>query len=911
MPELASFAESLAFVDELYARFAADPVSVPAEWRALFEGDGFGAGEAAPGDAALAEAVHLARTYRLVNAHRVRGHMAAHLDPLEVQAPTPHPELEPGTYQFGAVDLDALVPTGDFRGAPSTLPLRELMRRLRATYCRTIGVEFHHISDPQRRNWLQDRMEPSLNETPWDRDTRAHMLRRITQAEVLERFIDTKYVGTKRFSVEGGETVIALLDQALENAGRLGVVEVVLGMAHRGRLNTLCHVLGKPAADIFAEFEDVDPESIMGGGDVKYHQGFSSDHTTRAGARIHLTLTPNPSHLEIVDPVVVGRVRAKQHRGKDVDRVKVMGMLMHGDAAFAGQGVVPETLNLYNLRGYKTGGTLHVIINNQIGFTTLAVDSRSTYYCTDLAKMVEAPIFHVNGEDPDAVAHVVRLAMDYRHAFHTDVVIDMYCFRRHGHSETDEAAFTQPQLYRKIAEHPSPRAVYAQKLAAEGVVSAREAEEMFEQYQAELEEALKRAKAATVRPRVAMFRGVWERYRGGPDREAPEVETGVSRERLAEIAARLTALPQGFKLHPKLKRVVEGRGAMGRGEQPFDWAGAEHYAFGSLAWDGTLVRLSGQDCRRGTFSQRHYALMDLETGEDYMPLRNLHAGASAVAIFDSCLSEASVLGFEFGFSMDYPDALVMWEAQFGDFVNGAQMVIDQFISSIEDKWQRTSGLAMLLPHGYEGQGPEHSSARYERFLQLCAEDNMQVCYPSTPAQYFHVLRRQVVRPWRKPLVVLTPKSLLRHKECVSPIEDLAAGRFQRVIADPAAPPAADVRRVVFCAGKIYFDLVEERRRRRDAMTAVVRIEQLYPLREEEIAAAAAPFTGATEWVWTQEEPLNMGAWFFMAPRLQRIAEARPLRAVARAESASPATGSQKAHQIEQRQLMEQTFSPPR
>ncbi|HEY7954421.1 MAG TPA: 2-oxoglutarate dehydrogenase E1 component, partial [Polyangia bacterium] len=622
---------------------------------------------------------------------------------------------------------------------------------------------------------------------------------------------------------------------------------------------------------------------------------------------MHLSLAFNPSHLEAVDPVVVGRVRAKQRRRNDRDHRRVLGILVHGDAAFAGQGLVTETLNLSNLRGYRTGGTVHIIVNNQIGFTTMPSESRSTPYCTDVAKGIMAPIFHVNGDDPEAVAQAVRLAMDYRREFQQDVIIDMFCYRKYGHNEADEPSFTQPLLYQKIEQHPTVRQIYAQRLIDQGVITPAQAEEVVTRQHALLETEFKRARPH--RPSVSALHGYWSGYIGGPDASVPEPDTGVSRDRLTLITEGLTTLPEGFRVHPKVARLLAQRRQMGMGEHPMDWGMGEALAFGSIVDGGVLVRFTGQDTRRGTFSQRHAVVVDQRTEEEYIPLSHIRAGQGRFRIYDSPLSEAAVLGFEFGYALDYPDGLVMWEAQFGDFVNGAQVLIDQFITSAEDKWNRLNGLVMLLPHGFEGQGPEHSSARFERFFELCAEDNIQVCYPTTPAQYFHLLRRQVLRRWRKPLIVMTPKSLLRLPAARSPIEELTRGRFQRVLHDPTPPKPDDLKRVILCTGKIYYELDEERKKRGDQSTAIVRIEQLYPLSDGQLASALDAYAGAEEMLWVQEEPGNMGAHHFIVEKLLRLAAHRVVRAVTRPDSPSPATGSYKAHVLEQQKILHSAFAP--
>ena len=932
--DVAGLFGNLAFADDLYRCWQLDPSSVDPSWQRFFENGAStplvpaprpitnGAGTHPSGAAAYTNGAthhatltpttalgHAAGVFSLVQAYRGRGHFAAKLDPLDMLERPAHQELSLAAYGFSDADLDTLVPSGGFHG-PEFLPLRELVANLETTYCGSIGVEYLYIPSAQRRRWLAERMESTHNRMPVDRLTQLAILDRLAAAETFERFLHTKYVGTKRFSLEGGETLIPLLDLALEEAGRLGVDEAVIGMAHRGRLNVLANTLNKRPREIFAEFEDLDPESTFGSGDVKYHMGYSNEYVTRGGPTLHLSLAFNPSHLEAVDPVVVGRVRAKQRRRGADGRSKVMGILIHGDAAFAGQGLVAEVLNLSEISGYRTGGTLHVIVNNQIGFTTSPIEGRSTPYATDMAKLLYCPIFHVNGEDPEAVAHVVRLAMEYRAEFRTDVVIDMYCFRRYGHNEADEPAFTQPLLYRRIEQKTPPYRVYAESLVARGVISQAEVDSIVPACYARLEAELAAAKNTSARPVPEAHGGVWQLFSGGADSKVPDVDTGVARALLTQIAERVCTFPDSFHPHPKVATLFRNRLAMGRGDKAIDWGMSEILAYASLVWDGHLVRLSGQDCCRGTFSHRHATVNDVETGVEYQPLNHLHADQGYARIYNSPLSEAGVLGFEFGFSLDYPDGLVIWEAQFGDFVNGAQVIIDQFIASSEDKWKRLSGLVMMLPHGYEGQGPEHSSARPERFLQLCAEDNIQVANPTTPAQMFHLLRRQVLRRWRKPLVVMTPKSLLRHPLATSSLDEFTTGRFARVLGETEALAPNKVTRVMLCSGKVYYDLIEERRRLGDTKTAIVRLEQLYPWHDQQVAFALSPFPKLRELIWVQEEPQNMGALGFVEPRLRRIANtggARALRMVSRHESASPATGSHKAHVLEQKALLAEAF----
>jgi 2-oxoglutarate dehydrogenase E1 component len=726
---------------------------------------------------------------------------------------------------------------------------------------------------------------------------------------VFESFIQKKYVGAKSFSLEGAESLIPLLDLAMEKAGAHGVREIVIGMAHRGRLNVLCNILGKDQRVIFREFEDDAPEQFRGGGDVKYHLGHSSDWVTSTGREIHLSMCFNPSHLEYINPVALGRVRAKQDHHGDRERRAAMVVLIHGDAAFAGEGIVQETLNLSELPAYTVGGTLHVVVNNQLGFTTSPGQGRSNRYATDIAKMLQIPIFHVNGEAPEAVAQVVDVALDYRERFRRDVVIDMYCYRRRGHNEGDEPAFTQPLLYRQIRERQPVSVHYLEHLLELGGVTREEAEALIHQEEAELEEALQSAKRAEGGRRIEAGGGFWAPYRGGRQSAVPDVDTGISAETARTLIERLVSLPEGFRPHPKLERFLEARRRMATGEQPLDWSAAEALAIASLAAGGTRVRLTGQDVERGTFSQRHAVLHDVETDAEHSIFSALAGDQAPVEIRNSPLSEAGVLGFEYGYSLDYPEGLVLWEAQFGDFFNAAQVIIDQFLCSAEDKWHRLSGLVLLLPHGFEGQGPEHSSARLERWLTLAAEDNIQIAYPTTPAQYFHLLRRQVLRPLRKPLVVLTPKSLLRSPRVVSSLADLERGTFRRIIGDDAAEShASEVRRVLLCTGKLYWELRERAERRGRNDVAVVRLEQLYPLSAEELRAALDLYPPGAEPVWVQEEPRNMGAWPYLHLNLDRDHLGRPLRGLFRPESASPATGSHASHHLEQEELVASAFA---
>jgi len=912
-------AGSLSFLDEQYARYQDDPSSVDDTWRALFANpaaleelfgsNGGGNGHAAaavassaPVPASVTATGHT--TWPLVNAYRVRGHLEANLDPLELLERPPHPELEPATYGFTEAEMDQLMPTNMYGKQQDTG--RNILARLRETYCDTIGLEYMHISTPLKKQWLHERMETRKERMGVSPQTRKSMLMKLIASETFERFVHTKYPGTKRFSLEGSESLIPMLDQVLENLTRLGAIESVVGMAHRGRLSTLCDILGKPPRDIFSEFDDIEPEATLGGGDVKYHLGFSCDREDAAGNKMHVSLSFNPSHLEAVDPVVCGRVRAKQRRHKDWEHARCVGILVHGDAAFSGQGFVPETLNLSNLHGYKTGGTVHVIVNNQIGFTASPTEARSTPYCTDVAKMIQCPIWHVNGEDLDAVAQVVQMACEYRSQFQSDVVIDMFCYRKYGHNEMDEPSFTQPVMYKRIQEKHPVAALYAERLIGDGIVTADEVETMRHEVREHLEAELKSARENRTRPVVESLGGVWSGYRAGPDAEVQEPETRIDKKRLHEITEALVRVPDDFQCHPKIKRLFNDRDAMGHGEKPLDWGMAELLAYATVLREGFPVRLSGQDSSRGTFSHRHAVITDVDTGVEYMPLAHLHPDQADCRIYDSPLSEAGVLGFEFGYSLDFPDALVMWEAQFGDFTNGAQVIIDQFLSSSEDKWSRNSGLVMLLPHGFEGQGPEHSSARLERFLQQSAEDNWQIAQPTTPAQMFHLLRRQVKRKIRKPLVVMTPKSLLRLPAAKSDLSALTDGRFHRVLADQGKLDPAKVRRVLLCSGRVYYDLEAERAKREDDTVAIVRLELLYPWRADLVSEALASFEKA-DIKWVQDEPSNMGAWDFVRPLLHDLFGYERVSVVSRPSSASPATGSHKAHAIEQRQLLDQAF----
>ncbi len=822
--------------------------------------------EAAPKTAGISSPTAEERE-RVFDKFRRWGYLAARLDPLGFLPPAAPAELDDST---------------------------PWSSEARALYCGTIGADFMHIADPQRREWIAARMERPPDAKP----DQERILERLIRAELFEQSLQARFVGTKRYSLEGLAGLIPLLDHVVETAARSGVEQMILSMSHRGRLNVMVHIVGRPPAEIFADFEDVDPRSVLGGGDVKYHVGATGEYRTTPGRSVEVHLVSNPSHLEAVDPVAMGRARAKQTRIGDQGRHRVLPVALHGDAAFGGQGILAETLNMDDLSAYTVGGTIHIVVNNLLGFTTPPPELHSSRFASDLAKRQSIPIFHVNGEDPDAVIRVGEIAADYRAQFSSDVVIDLIGFRRHGHSEVDDPTITQPRLYAKIKDHPPLWQIYAGQngLDAGAIVS---------QVRKEFDEAFEAASRATEKPVHHQLPPYWEPYERGCYRPEYEANTGADAGRIAEIAEALARYPQGFAIHPKVKRLLEQRLEMGRGSRPVDYGMAEALAFGTLLLEGVPIRLTGQDTRRGTFNQRHAALIDIQTEAEYVPLEHLGAGQPRCEICNSPLSEAGVLGFEYGYSRDYPEALVAWEAQFGDFANGAQMIIDQFISAAEDKWDLPSGVVLLLPHGYEGQGPEHSSARLERFLQLAAEDNLQICQPSTAAQYFHLLRRQALRRWRKPVIVFTPKGMLRRPESASPLADFARERFLNVVPER---DIQDARRVLICTGKIGHELRAERNRRGDTETAVVFLDQLYPFPEAELTAELARHSQAKEIVWVQEEPANMGALFYVLPRIRELAGHLPLRSIKRSASASPATGSAKAHELEQRTLLALAFT---
>ena len=857
-----------------------------------------------------------ARVLQFIRAYRVRGHLQADVNPLGYNW-SYHPELDPAQYGLTIWDLDRQFVTGGL-GGKDVLPLREIAEIVRDTYSRKVGIEYMHISDPDERRWLQERIEPVRCEEAIAPEAKRRILHRLNSAEAFERFIHTKYVGHKRFSLEGAESLIPMLDSMLTDAAEQEVDEVVIGMAHRGRLNVLANILNKPYEAIFSEFEgNIDPNTTQGSGDVKYHLGARGVHESPLGASVRLTLASNPSHLEAVDPIVEGMVRAKQEllREKNAGAPggdymdAVIPILLHGDAAFAGQGVVVETLNLSQLRGYKTGGTVHIIINNQIGFTTTPADARSSTYATDIARTIQAPIFHVNGDDPEACVRVARLALDYRNVFNKDVVIDMLCYRVHGHNEADEPTYTQPILYKKIEEKRSPRKLYTETLLRRGEMDTAEAERMLEDFRDRLQEAFDRTKELDSEDVAERFELLQQKRAKAPPLE--EAETAASTEDLEATVRALVELPENFHVHRKLVRQFERRGKLFSEEKKIDWAFAEALSIGSLLLEGTTVRLSGQDSRRGTFSQRHAVLYDQETGEEYIPLNNIREGQAKLLIYDSLLSEYAAVGFEYGYSVADPSAVVIWEAQFGDFANGAQIIFDQFMSAAEEKWGQRSSLVLLLPHGYEGQGPEHSSARLERFLQMCAEENMVVCTFTTPANYFHALRRQKHRSTRKPLVLMAPKSLLRHPQVESHPDELTGGGFKKII--PADADPEKVTRHLFCSGKVFFDLSEKANAEQVDSVAITRIEQFYPFPETELRAELERFAGAESVLWVQEEPENMGAWTFLRYRLDDILE--DLRGdcdhrvtyVGRGASASTATGSAKVHQNEQERIVREAL----
>lgn len=897
------FRPNLEAIESMYLAWRSDPSSVESSWSIFFEGFEIGL-QQSKGDQLTMESTDSMASLaeKLIGIFRDYGHLQASLDPLQIESVSQQ-ILNKSLQDLVEKHLSAHFTIPSFTPYPDGT-IRGLVKILQDIYCRSIGVEITHLHDGGERDWLISRIEEKAGKIEFSSNDKKNILNQLMRADLFEKFLHHKFVGQKRFSLEGGDSLIPLLEAVVEGYPDLGGEQLVLGMAHRGRLNVLTNVMMKPYGDVFAEFEEnFSSTSIVGDGDVKYHLGYSVDRQNSKGKNLHLSLTPNPSHLEFVNPVVEGRVRAKQDLLNDSSRRAVLPVLIHGDAAFAGQGIVPESLNLAGLEGYTTGGTFHVVINNQIGFTTRPSDSRSTSYCTDVAKIILAPIFHVNGDDPEAVVWVAKLALEYRQRFGKDVVVDIVCYRKHGHNEGDEPSFTQPIMYQNIKLRSSPAVKYGEKLVLDGVCSSEEVSTIGSDFEARLQRSLDEMRNNPVSyQRMSAFQGAWKNLTKQYTHKV--VKTGIAEKDFNAIAQALISVPSGFNIHPKISTLIRSRGQNFADKKPIDWPTAELLAFGSLVVEGHKVRLSGQDSRRGTFSQRHSVFYDSNNGQSYAPLNFISDNQATYDVFDSMLSEAAVLGFEFGYTLDNPNVLVLWEAQFGDFWNGAQVIVDQFIASSESKWKRESGLVMLLPHGYEGQGPEHSSSRIERLLQLCAENNLQICNASTPAQYFHLLRRQLHRDFRKPLAVMTPKSLLRHKLAVSPVEEFLNGSFFEVLDDTIVDPSR-VKRVVLCSGKVYYDLFEQRIKQESFETAIIRLEQLYPFPEEQLKKILDRYGKATEFVWVQEESHNMGAWIFVEPRLRTMGYL--FEYVGRDESASPAVGSKKIHESEQKQLVEGAF----
>ncbi|VAV90754.1 2-oxoglutarate dehydrogenase E1 component [hydrothermal vent metagenome] len=961
-----------AFVEELFARYTKDPTSVDSSWAAYFEGlaedaralldagvdkpaaswerpdwdhkvksaeDDYlsaldpGYMDSAParkkGGASESEirsaTLDTIRCLMLIRTYRVRGHLHARLDPLELEDRPLHTELDPATYGFGEDDMDRPIFLDNVLGL-ETATLREVLTILNRTYCASVGVEFMHINHPEEKAWIQSRIEGRDKEINFTEQGKLAILQKLAEAEGFEQYLAKKYIGTKRFGLDGGESLIPALEAIIKTGGQNGVEEIVIGMPHRGRLNVLANVMSKPIRAIFHEFHggSYKPDDVEGSGDVKYHLGASSDRSFD-GNDVHLSLTPNPSHLEAVDPVALGKTRAKLTQRHDTTGNSVLTLLMHGDAAFSGQGLVAECFALSGLKGYQTGGTIHVIVNNQIGFTTSPYYSRSSPYPSDMAKAVQAPVFHVNGDDPEAVVYVMKMATEFRQRFRSDVVVDMFCYRRFGHNEGDEPAFTQPLMYKRIKNHKPTRKIYAERLIREGLITQEQADKMVRDVASYLDVEMKAAAKYKV-DKADWFAGRWSGYERDSEDLRRSAGTGVHIDELQDIGRVLTTVPDGFNVHRTLKRILDVKATMLDTGTGLDWATAEALAFGALIREGHRVRLSGQDSQRGTFSHRHSVFIDQETEDRYTPLKNVTDGSDPYATFeviDSALSEVGVLGFEYGYTVAEPDALVLWEAQFGDFANGAQMIFDQFISSGEAKWLRMSGLVVLLPHGYEGQGPEHSSARLERYLQLCAEDNMQVANCTTPANYFHILRRQMKRKFRKPLVMMTPKSLLRHKMAVSKLSEMAEDtEFHRLLWDTAQSDPEfsiklkkdkDIKRVILCSGKVYFDILEQRDKREQVDTYILRVEQLYPYPHEAVVAELSRFPNAEVVVWCQEEPKNMGAWSFIEPLIEESlggCDMAPNRAkyAGRGAAASPATGQMSRHLKQQQDLIDQALT---
>jgi 2-oxoglutarate dehydrogenase E1 component len=893
---------NLDFLDSQYQQYLDNPDAMSREWQVFFKGFDIGLQQTGPS----ADGGHNpapAQVAALINRYRDLGHLLACMDPLSA-CPTAHPLLELSEFGLSPDDFQTVFATPQF-SFTAQATLKEIVQTLKATYCHSVGVEYMHLQDPDERRWLQDRMEPQRNRTDLDEAGRRRILEKLVQAAMLENFLNKKYQAVTRFSLEGGDALIAMIDAMLVRLSRLGAKELILGMAHRGRLNVQANILQKPLEELFAEFETCyDPDQLTGNGDVKYHNGYLSRIDLPGAGSIDAFLVNNPSHLEAVNPVVEGVVRARQQLLGDSARRQVVPLLLHGDAAFAGQGIVPETLNMSQLKGYTTGGTIHVVINNQIGYTTLPEDARSTRYSTDVAKMLMVPIFHVHGEDPEALVHVARLAAEYRSTYAKDVVIDLVCYRRYGHNEGDEPYFTQPQMYDRIKERPSPHLLYAQQLEADGVIDDQAVDRMEAEATARLEAAYEEVHGSScLFPQPKFFKEM-ERYSGRYSHD--KIDTAADADTLLSLARQLNTLPDDFKPHNKIKMLLRRRLQSVEKGEGIDWANAEALAFGSLLSEGCPVRLSGQDCGRGTFSQRHSVLFDRQTGASYVPLNHLDNQGAGFQVHNSLLAEAGVLGFEYGYAVALPQGLTLWEAQFGDFANNAQGIIDLFIASGETKWQCLCGLGLLLPHGWEGLGPEHSSARLERFLQLCAEDNMLVCNVTTPAQYFHLLRRQALAGYRKPLVVMTPKSLLRHPQAVSTLTDFSDAAFNPVIDDPAKPDSAT--KVLFCSGKVYYQLAQRCVEANCKDIAIVRLEQLYPFPSQALQSVLDTYTKAVSWTWVQEEPENMGAWQFLRHRLEAII-GRPPAFVGRKAAASPATGFPNIYKLQQNAISDEAVGP--
>ena len=924
---------NLSYIEELYETYLMDPNGVPQEWREEFDrlpkvGDNLtqdvphsaikehflylskNQKRAAPVATSSVSSEHekkQVRVLRMINAYRVRGHQIAKIDPLGLMQREDVPDLDLRFHELSEADYDTVFQLGSLFFGPEEAPLKDIVADLKKTYCSTVGAEYMHIVDTQEKRWLQSRIEPVRSHPEAPLEKKKMILERLTAAEGLEKYLGSRYAGAKRFGLEGGESMIVALNTLIQRAGKQGAKEVVIGMAHRGRLNTLVNIFGKNPAELFDEFEG--KKTLDTSGDVKYHQGFSSNVET-AGGEVHIAMAFNPSHLEISAPVVEGSVRARQDRREDATGDTVVPVNIHGDQAFCGQGVVMETFQMSQTRAYKTGGTIHIVVNNQVGFTTSKQeDSRSTEYSTDVAKMIQAPIFHVNGDDPEAVRFVTQLAVDYRNEFKKDVVIDLFCYRRRGHNEADEPSGTQPLMYAQIKKQKTTRELYAQQLISEGVLTQEESKAQEKEYRKLLENGEHVVKSLIHEPNSELFVD-WKPYLG--HEWSFDCETKLDLKLLQDLGDRICEVPEGFAVQRQVMKIIDDRKRMAHGAMELNWGMAESLAYASILAEGHPLRITGQDVGRGTFSHRHAVLHDQKTADTYVPLQNLSPEQPRLTLHDSFLSEEAVLAFEYGYSTTMPNALVIWEAQFGDFANGAQVVIDQFITSGEHKWQRLCGLTMLLPHGFEGQGPEHSSARLERYLQLCAEHNIQVCTPTTPAQIFHLLRRQVIRPLRKPLIIMSPKSLLRHKQATSPLDDLAEGTFLPVIGETDKQDPKKVKRLILCGGKVYYDLYNRRAELEKEGVAIVRIEQLYPFPEDALTEAIAPYTNLESVVWCQEEPMNQGAWYSMQHHMRHVLQKHDsklhLEGIARPASAAPAVGYISVHAEQQETLVNQAIN---